>query len=90
MHAASPAEWLQMLSLAVGIHGAYSAVWFLLVDADLADFDPRRLLATPAGERAVVAVFNAKADARAAAQRAALSAAALLMLLTSNAPESVR
>ncbi|MER5750689.1 hypothetical protein [Streptomyces sp. NPDC002088] len=42
-HTTSPAEWAQMGSLAVGIYGAASAVWFLTVDADLADFDPRPL-----------------------------------------------
>ena len=34
MTAVSPAEWAQMLSLAVALYGACSAPYFLLVDAE--------------------------------------------------------
>lgn len=44
-HTHTPAEWAQMLSLAFGAYGALSVPYFLLVDADLADFDPRPALA---------------------------------------------
>ena len=37
----SPAEWAQMLFLAVSAYGALSAPYFVFVDADLKDFDPR-------------------------------------------------
>jgi len=104
MHTTSPAEWAQMTSLAVALYAALSASYFLLVDADRADFRlqvlaslplPRLLLDTDAGGRLVVAVFNAKADARELAvdvrtfarlslREAAVTAAALLALLTIN------
>jgi len=86
-----------MLCLSLAIFEACSVPFFLLVDADLADFDPRpavrRVLNTDAGARAVVAVFNAKADAaelaadarifaRLSLREAAVTAAALLALLT--------
>ena len=89
----SPAEWAEALSFAAGVYAALSVPYFLLVDAELSDFDPR-----PAARRAVesgrldpllVAVANSKHDAHAAGVRAlhvprdlAVSATALLMLLT--------
>lgn len=100
----SPAEWAQMGSLAIGLYGSASAVYFLLVDADLADFDPRplvrRALGSDAGARLVVAVFNAKCDvrefaadahvyARLSLREAALTGAALFTLLTTT-PEHTR
>jgi len=42
----SPAEWAQMVSLAFAIWGALSVPYFIAVDADLADFDPRPALET--------------------------------------------
>lgn len=88
----SPAEWAEVLAGATGGYAALSAVYFLLVDADPCDFDPR-----PAVRRAVesgrfdpvlVAVANGKHTARCAAVRArhlprdaAISTAALLALL---------
>lgn len=47
----SLAEWAAFVSLGVSVHAAFSAPYFLLVDADLVDFDPR-----PAVRRAVYAV----------------------------------
>jgi len=102
MHTTTLAEWAQMTSLAVSLYAALSVPYFLLVDADRADFRlqalaslplPRLLLDTDAGGRLVVAVFNAKADARELAvdvrtfarlslREAAVTAAALLALLT--------
>mgnify|MGYP001569183321 CR=1 FL=1 len=35
------AEWFAFLLLGVGAHGALSVPYFLTVDADLCDFDPR-------------------------------------------------
>ncbi|MFF4834045.1 hypothetical protein [Streptomyces sp. NPDC001315] len=85
----SPQEWAQMASLAIGMYGAASAVWFLTVDADLADFDPRpavsRVVESGAADRLLVAVANAKWDVCAfvlsSLRDAALTAAALLALL---------
>lgn len=88
-----------MVSLAVALYAACSVPYFLLVDADPCDFDPRpavrRVLNTDVGARLVVAVFNAKADAREFAadariftrlslREAAVSAAALYALLAIN------
>ncbi|MGW2692417.1 hypothetical protein ACWC3Y_11205 [Streptomyces sp. NPDC001296] len=49
----TPADWTAALFFAVGVFGAYSTLFHLLVDADLADFDPR-----PAARRAVDAVHQ--------------------------------
>ena len=77
-HTHSFAEWAQMLSLAVAIYGAYCVPYFLLVDADPSDFDPR-----PAVRRWLKSV--AAAQLAAEARDLAVSAAALL-LLCSPAP----
>lgn len=94
-----------MVCLALAIFEACSVPFFLLVDADASDFDPRpavrRVLDTDAGARAVVAVFNAKADvaemavdarifARLSLREAAVTAAALLALLVPSPSESAR
>jgi hypothetical protein len=87
----SPAEWAQMVSVAVGIWGTFSVPYFLAVDADLADFDPRPAVrrAIEAGrfDTALIAVTNARHTASGATVRArhiprdaALSVAALLIL----------
>lgn len=44
-HVHTPAEWAEMVSLAVAAYGALSVPYFLAVDADLKDFDPRPALA---------------------------------------------
>lgn len=78
MSAASPAEWAS-----AGCAGlsAISVIGLALafVDADLAYFDPRPLLAR-AGDRVLVEVVNARLLLR----DAAISLAALLALLTIN------
>lgn len=82
-----------MGALAVAAYGALSVPYFLLVDADLVDFDPRpalaRLVESGRVDGLLVAVVNAKHDAHAAAVRvrffprdAAISLAALLLLLS--------
>jgi hypothetical protein len=81
-----------MLSLAFGAYGALSVPYFVAVDADLADFDPRpalaRLVESGRLDALLVAVVNAKHDVRTVAVRArriprdaAISLAALLALL---------
>ncbi|MFB7461221.1 hypothetical protein [Streptomyces sp. NPDC056188] len=82
MPAATPAEWAAAACLGTSITAAAVGLWLFLLDADLADFDPRRLLDTDAGARLLVETVRAKATVR----EAALTVAALLMLLTA-APE---
>jgi hypothetical protein len=40
-HTHTLADWLAMICVAASGYGALSAVYFLLVDADARDFDPR-------------------------------------------------
>lgn len=88
-------EWAAVLSLGVGVHGAFSVPYFLLVDASRTDFDPRpalaRMVESGRVDPVLCAVANAKHDAHRAAFRArlsvrdaAVSVAALLMLLTAT------
>jgi hypothetical protein len=79
-----------MVSLAVALYSSASVLFFLLVDADPADFDPR-----PAVRRVVEAghmdwLLVAVVDARHSLRETALSAAALLMLLAPSPSESAR
>ncbi|WP_329215085.1 hypothetical protein OG352_05970 [Streptomyces sp. NBC_01485] len=93
MHTTTASEWAQMTSLAVALYASVSVPYFLLVDADLKDFDPRPavrcvlvsaaadwLLATTPGTRLVVAVSNAPTAARDFYR----DAAALALLLTTS------
>jgi hypothetical protein len=86
-HAHTLAEWTAMVCLATSGYGVLSVPYFLLVDANLADFDPRPVLARL--DALLIAAANAKTDARTAAAKArhiprdaALSLAALLLLLS--------
>ncbi|MFI5687833.1 hypothetical protein [Streptomyces sp. NPDC051636] len=94
MSAHSPAEWVAFLSLGVGGYAALSVPYFLLVDADLADFDPRpamsRLVESGRLDPLLVAVANVWHDVRLSLREAAVSAAALLMLLSPASPEGAR
>jgi hypothetical protein len=87
----TPTEWAAFLSLGVSVHAALSVPYFVFVDADLCDFDPR-----PAVRRALESGHQAAVDAghdlnralasgeRAAAlalRDAAISLTALLALL---------
>lgn len=82
-HTHSLAEWAASLSLGVVPVGA---IWFVLAfaGADLAYFDPRPLLGR-AADRALVEAVNARLILR----DAAITAAALLALLTIR-PEALR
>lgn len=91
MTAASPAEWAACLSLGTAISAAASIPFFLFVNAELSDFDPR-----PAVRRAVESgrfdpllqvVSHAKHDVREARRRAAITVAALLLLLSAPTVE---
>ena len=85
----SPAEWAQMVSLAVALYAAASVPFFLLVDASRTDFHPDalallplpdRFFATPVGCR-VLAVW---AVVRRAVVEAGRDVAALAVLLTTS------
>lgn len=92
----SLAEWAAFLLLGVGAHGALSVPYFLTVDADLVDFDPRpavaRVLESGRLDVALIVVANARYDVREfvtgarqlaafSLRDAAISLAALLALL---------
>lgn len=92
-HVTTGVEWAEMVSLAVALYASVSVPYFLLVDADLADFDPRPavrralvspaadwLLATTPGTRLVVAASNAPTAARDLYR----NVAALALLLTTS------
>jgi len=100
-HVASAAEWAEMVSLAVGLHAAFSVPYFLLVDMEVwwwprpvvAAVDRVRPSSRVAADRLLVAVVNARFDVREMAadarvyaalslREAAVTAAALLALLT--------
>ncbi len=84
MPATSPAEWGEAVSVALMLSGTTAGLFHLTVDADPADFDPRpaihRAIESGRLDPALIAVVNA----RHAARDAAITAAALLMLLTSK------
>ncbi|MEU5593072.1 hypothetical protein [Streptomyces sp. NPDC020298] len=84
------ADWVAFLSLGVGGYAAMSVPFFLLVDADRSDFDPRpavsQLVESGRVDPLLIAVFNAKAAVR----DAALDAAALLILLTTTPKGALR
>ena len=90
------ADWLAVVSFGIGSHAALSVPYFLTVDADLVDFDPRpaafRVVESGRLDVVLIAVANAKYDARKTASEArqlaalnlrdaAISLAALLALL---------
>lgn len=84
-------EWLAMICLAVSGYASLSAPWFVFVDADLADFDPRPALSRAVELGRVDGLLIAVSNARYAARDAAFSLAALLLLLSApSAPEGAR
>ncbi|MER5715786.1 hypothetical protein [Streptomyces sp. NPDC002132] len=104
----SPAEWAAMGSLALGIYAAASVPYWLLVEAEVWAWPAPLVRAAgrarpavqPAVDRLLIAVTNAKWDAREFAadaralvllplRDAALTLAALVALLTST-PENLR
>lgn len=64
----TPAEWASMVCLATSVYAGLSVPYFVFVDADLADFDPRpavsRLVESGSVDRLLIAVAGAKFDAR--------------------------
>ena len=63
------AEWLSMLSLASSGFSAFSAPYFLLVDADRSDFDPRPAVRRALETGPLVPVWQAVVDAGHTANR---------------------
>ena len=93
----SLAEWAAFLSLGISVHGALSVPYFLTVDADLADFNPRptvsRVLESGRLDLLLIAVADAKYDVRQAvhaSREACRDAAALLLLLTTTPKGQLR
>ncbi len=91
------ADWSAFLFLGVGGYAAPSVPYFLFVDADLADFDPRpavsRVLESGRLDLLLIAVADAKYDVREAAhasREACRDAAALLLLLTTTPKGQLR
>jgi hypothetical protein len=80
MTAVPLSDWMAFLSLGTSISAGASIPFFLLVDADLADFDPRRLLATDPGDRFLVEA----ARMRDALRETGRDAVALVILLTTS------
>lgn len=98
-HTHSPSEWAAFGSLGLGCWAACAALLYLSYDAEAADFDPRPAVARAVASRPVCWLLNevskAHADVRETAAEArlyaalslreiALTAAALLALLTIN------
>lgn len=82
------AEWARFLSLGVGVHAAFSVVYFVFVDASRSDFPRLWQAAVHArhdADRAVAGLLLWIADAvtyaRLAAREVALTVAALAALL---------
>jgi hypothetical protein len=63
------AEWLAMVSLASSGYAAFSAVYFLLVDADASDFDPRPAVRHALEAGPLVPVWQVVVDAGHTANR---------------------
>ncbi|MFF5842175.1 hypothetical protein ACFY74_11980 [Streptomyces massasporeus] len=80
MPAADPTEWAAAISFGIAGYGVLSVPYFLLVDADPADFDPRpalrRAIESGRYDPALIAVTNARH-----------AASATLRLLHITAPE---
>lgn len=85
-HTHTLAEWLAFLCLGVGGWAAGSALLYLICDTDLAYFDPRPVLRT-ATDRVLVEAVRAKDTLLNSPREAAVSLAALLLILTA-APEA--
>lgn len=83
-HTHTLAEWASMVCMAASGYSAFSFFYFLLVDAALADFDPRpafrRLVESGHLDPLLIDINDARTDVR----NAALDAAALFVLLTTR------
>lgn len=98
-HTHSLADWTAFLSLGTSVHAALSVPYFLTVDADLADFDPRpavrRALESGRYDQLLIAagpaLHTARLTAEQARDRALLAAvrAVLALLLRFNTPKGV-
>lgn len=94
MPAATATEWAEAVSIALMLSGTAGGLFFLTVDADLADFDPRPVArrtaaaihqgAVHAGHDLNRAYATGQRVARQTARDTAITTAALCMLLTSQ------
>lgn len=80
----SLADWAAMVSMATSGYASFSVFYFLLVDADAKDFDPRPALRRLADSEAVYVLLREWDNARHAVREAFRDAAALLLLLTTR------
>ena len=80
----SLADWLAVVSFGIGTHAALSVPYFLTVDADLADFDPRPAVRRVVESEALYPLLREWDIARHAFREACRDAAALLILLTTS------
>lgn len=83
-HTHSLSEWAAMGSVSVGIYAAASVVYFLLVDADRSDFDPRPLVRRVVQSAAVYPLLREWDNARHLVREACRDVAALVVLLTTS------
>lgn len=89
-HPHTLAEWAAVLDLGASVYASFSVFWFLFVDSHRSDFDPRPAArqihqgAVHAGHDVNRALATGQRVARASLRDAALSVAALLMLLTAT------
>ena len=83
-HTHTLADWAAMVCMAASGYGSFSVFYFLLVDADASDFDPRpafrRLVESGRLDWLLIAVNELRTDVR----DAVLDAAALVLLLTTR------
>lgn len=86
MTAASPADWAACLSLGTAVSTAAAVPVLLWVDADYVLVPDWRVL----GDRLLVEVTNARQAAADVRRAAAVSLAALLLILSAPAPEATR
>jgi hypothetical protein len=83
-HTHTLADWLAMVCIAAAGYGAFSAPYFLLVDATRSDFDPRPALARLIESGRLDALLIAVGPLWVAVRETARDAAALIVLLTTR------
>jgi hypothetical protein len=86
----SLADWLAVVSFGIGTHAAISVPYFLTVDADLVDFDPRPAVRRVVESEALYPLLREWDTARHAFREACRDAAALLILLATSPKGQLR
>ena len=90
MTAVSLSDWVAFLSLGVGVHAAMSVPYFVFVDADPSDFDPRPALARLVESGRVDPLLVTAGPAWLAVRETARDVAALVVLLTTTPKGALR